>query len=304
MPWWSWWRRSRSAAQPRLTRTRSRPLYVAGRETVQSGDSHYLLPNDLTESHRLDFQHFALHAFFDTNLFAPVTQPTRILDAACGTGRWPVEMAQLFPNAQVIGMDIHEPEQRYTDTLGVIPPNYTFQLGNILEPLPFPTGTFSYTHMRFMVTALPATKWQPVVQELARVTAPGGWVELVEGDLPVDGGPALDQLRIWMFQLVALRGVDGNLGRQVGSFLEQAGLTRVTATKAFLPMGPHGGKVGQLVGLDLSTALRGLAEPLANLNSAPRDQVQQTLAAADEEIYGDKYFCKWPIYIAYGQVPG
>ncbi len=301
MPWYFWRRRARTA--PSASRTPSHPLYVPGRTTVQTGESHYLLPNDLSESHRLDFQHFALHAFFNTNTFAPVAHPTHILDAACGTGRWAVEMAQSFPEAQVLGVDIHPPEQQYLEAHGSIPSNYRFQVVNILEPLPFATGTFSYTHMRFMVTALPAAQWPGVVRELTRVTAPGGWVEVVEGDLPIDGGPALAQLRTWMMQLVALRGVDGTMGQRIGSFLREAGLAAVMENTTPLPMGPQGGKVGQLVGLDMLTALRGLAEPLANLNIAPRDVVERMLQAANHEIYDGTYDCKWPIYVAYGQVP-
>src|SRR5215472_411701 len=93
MPKRFWWQRSDNAPMP---------MDIPGRETVQAGQSHYLLPNDLGESHRLDFQHYALHAYFDTNHFAPLDQPASILDAACGTGRWPVEMAREFPQARVI----------------------------------------------------------------------------------------------------------------------------------------------------------------------------------------------------------
>ncbi len=282
------------------------PLDVPGRETVQAGQSHYLLPNDLGESHRLDFQHYALHAYFDTNFFAPLAQPASgagpsgILDVACGTGRWAVEMARVFPHARVVGIDIHMPEQHYLEALGTLPPNYTFQLGNILEPLPFADGTFTYTHMRFMVTAMPAEKWPQVVGELARVTASGGWVELIEGDLPVEGGPALDQLRAWLMQLVALRGVDGTLGSRIGTFLTEVGLTNVVARNTLLPMGPQGGKIGQLVATDMFSAFRGLTQPLAQAGIAMPDVIQQTIADAHEEVYGGRYQCKWPIYIAYG----
>ncbi|HKD76351.1 MAG TPA: methyltransferase domain-containing protein [Ktedonobacterales bacterium] len=291
MPKRFWWQRSDNAPMP---------MDIPGRETVQAGQSHYLLPNDLGESHRLDFQHYALHAYFDTNHFAPLDQPDSILDAACGTGRWPVEMAREFPQARVIGIDIHTPEQHYLEALGTLPPNYTFQLGNILESLPFADGTFAYVHMRFMVTAMPAVQWSLVVGELARVTAPGGRVELVEGDLPVEGGPALEQLREWLMQLVALRGVDGTLGSQIGSFLADAGLADVVARNTLLPMGPQGGKVGQLVATDMFSAFRGLTQPLEQSDIASPDVIQQTLAAAHEEVYGGHYQCKWPIFTAYG----
>jgi len=107
-------------------------------------------------------------------------------------------------------------------------------------------------------------------------------------------------LREWLMQLVALRGVDGTLGSQIGTFLAEAGLTNVVARSTLLPMGPQGGKIGQLVATDMFSAFRGLTQPLAQAGIATPDVIQQTIAAAHEEVYGGRYQCKWPIYIAYG----
>jgi hypothetical protein len=44
---------------------------------VTTGESHYVLPNDLKEANRLDLQHLAMHEFFGSNVFAPVHAPAR-----------------------------------------------------------------------------------------------------------------------------------------------------------------------------------------------------------------------------------
>ena len=58
----------------------------------------YVLPKDLPEQSRLDFQHYLLYAVLGTHAAAPVGEQVRhILDVATGTGRWAHEMARSFP---------------------------------------------------------------------------------------------------------------------------------------------------------------------------------------------------------------
>src|SRR5579872_6362205 len=66
----------------------------------------YALPSDLDETNRLDFQHFVLRQAFKGNFPAPIGTPTDILDVGAGTGRWAKEMAVVFSNASVVGLDI------------------------------------------------------------------------------------------------------------------------------------------------------------------------------------------------------
>lgn len=55
----------------------------------------YLLPNDDIESDRLDLQYEALKMLHDDMIyFAPLKDPTRILDIGTGTGIWAIEMGE------------------------------------------------------------------------------------------------------------------------------------------------------------------------------------------------------------------
>ncbi|KAK8077715.1 hypothetical protein PG996_003885, partial [Apiospora saccharicola] len=82
----------------------------------------YMLPNDPAEQDRLDLQHFGLktlhggHGLFLT----PLQDPRQVLDIATGTGIWPNEFAELFPNAKVVGTGLSQiqPENSH--------PNVTF----------------------------------------------------------------------------------------------------------------------------------------------------------------------------------
>jgi ubiquinone/menaquinone biosynthesis C-methylase UbiE len=52
----------------------------------------YMLPNDETESDRLDMHHELCRQILEGKLFlAPVENPQRVLDLGTGTGIWAIE---------------------------------------------------------------------------------------------------------------------------------------------------------------------------------------------------------------------
>jgi ubiquinone/menaquinone biosynthesis C-methylase UbiE len=298
MPWFSWWPRKQQIPAV-ATSTAPRTVYVPGRETVMTGESHYVIPHDLREANRLDLQHYALKEHFGTNSFAPILNPKHILDVACGTGRWAMELAAQFPDAQVVGIDASLPievqEQRPPPT------EYRFVQGNALEPLPFPDASFDYVHMRFMFSAMPAQKWPEVVHELARVTGPGGWVELVEANSPTNGGEALEQAGLWGSQMLATRGIDLAQTRNIGRYLAEAGLVAITERDGSLPVGSYGGRVGQIMGVDMITAYRLGGSAFVQALGLDQRLVEKTINQADADIYSGQYQAVLPIYIAFGQ---
>jgi len=108
MGWFGWVRR-RSAG--RIRELEATPAAViAGR--VRSVGVPYVLPRDMEEVNRLDFQHYMLRYAFQGLYAVPLRNPRDILDVGTGTGRWAREMAQLFPRAKVVGLDIAPPAVR------------------------------------------------------------------------------------------------------------------------------------------------------------------------------------------------
>ena len=64
---------------------------------------------DLTQNEldRLDLQHHVVNLLLNGELhLAPLQDPKHILDIGTGTGLWAIEMADRFPNSQIIGTDL------------------------------------------------------------------------------------------------------------------------------------------------------------------------------------------------------
>lgn len=257
-----------------------------------------LLPNDLEEHNRLDFQHYMLRYMLQGNYTAPIRQPSAILDVGCGTGRWAAEMAAQFPGATVIGLDLVALPTQQDEIVAKPQHNFTFVVGNILEGLPFADGTFDFTHQRLLALAIPAQRWPHVAVELARVTRNGGWVELVEMGW-VRGGEALAQLERWFRAVASHRGIDLDRAARVGELLSEAGLSNIKVREVSIPVGSYAKQLGVLAETDFFALMAGLRGLVIAHSVVSAEAFDRALAAAREEVARGK--CDWPMYIAHGQ---
>ncbi|GLV60858.1 hypothetical protein KDH_76770 [Dictyobacter sp. S3.2.2.5] len=261
----------------------------------------YLLPKDLGEVNRLDFQHYMLRYAMRGNHLAPLQQPQSILDVACGTGRWAQEMAAEFPQAQICGLDLQIPGQDARRKV-TFPANCSFVQANVMEGLPFPSSSFDYVHQRLLTVALPASAWPMLLRELVRVTKPGGWIELVEVDLEMlPAGPAMMQLYQWALQACARRGIDPTISRNLVGLLTQAGAHSCQGRVIDIPVGKWGGRLGQMNLTDMNAiagAMRSFIAQLANIS--PEDYDEAT--ARSQQEY-EQMHAKVNFYAILGQRP-
>ncbi|KAI8983118.1 hypothetical protein BDB01DRAFT_723256 [Pilobolus umbonatus] len=109
----------------------------------------------------------------------------RVLDIACGSGIWILEMSTEFPNAQFYGIDC---ATIFPNTIK--PPNAHFKQCDILDPngLPFPDEHFDYVHMRLVYNCFSSPDLKFIFKEINRILKPSGYVELRDID-PVIRNP-------------------------------------------------------------------------------------------------------------------
>ncbi|GER85075.1 hypothetical protein KTAU_37110 [Thermogemmatispora aurantia] len=309
MPWWFFRRHSRNTARTATSAQPSSgwqpgeialPRLQGPRRYLQ--EQPYLLPKDLGEVNRLDFQHYVLRAILHGNYLAPIQQPRRILDVGCGTGQWAFELAQQFPQAEVIGLDLELVKASASP-----PPNYRFVQGDILHGLPFDNDSFDFVHQRLLFLAIPQAAWPAAVQELARVTAPGGWIELVESSpAPQDltpSGPATQEFCRLGGALAALRGLDaeGIVLRSLAHYLEKAGLANVHYHPFDVPLGKWGGRLGSLMAMNLHEAWKAISAPTAARFSRSEQEILQLIEQASQEW--NEFQTQLHFAVAYGQKP-
>lgn len=159
-------------------------------ESGERADTYLLDPENVAEMARLEIQgHLLTHGMggplpeLDNRL--PQEHP-HVLDLGCGPGEWVLHLAQEHPRADVVGVDISRLMVAYAQNKGAQTNilNARFLVGNILEPLDFPDGTFDLVNARFLVSVLQTDRWVEFVRECVRVTKPGGWIRLTEFDNP------------------------------------------------------------------------------------------------------------------------
>ncbi|KAF9123587.1 hypothetical protein BGW39_008846 [Mortierella sp. 14UC] len=266
------------------------------RHTVENAP--YMLPNDLTESDRLDAQHYLVRFIFKGNYnvqLNPESSDLRILDVATGTGVWALEMAHEFPKAEIHGVDISAifPTE-------IKPPNCHFQLCNILDGLPFPDNHFDFIYQRLLVYALSPAQRRQVNAELLRVLKPEGFLQLVESDgIVYNPGPQMERINQLSLETSLRHGVDPREVQKMKSGLKHSGYINVNSFNIALPVGAWGGKAGSL---SLQN-MHGLATIWlkGEVGKMSQDECDAALVVADRECEANQSYYK--VWLVVGTKP-
>lgn len=243
-------------------------------------DIPYLLPKDGLEDRRLNYQHHVLYKTISNHYLAPINPDTKtILDVGTGTGIWPGEMAALFPQAHIVGVDV-----TLTSLPTPLPANCLFARANILSGLPFPDQQFEFTHQRLLVAAIPTRHWPAAIRELVRVTLAGGWVELLElGDTIQNAGPATTRFMKWMTDISKELGFEMDILHHLGDVLKQAGCEMVEAQDIPVPLGEWAGNTGQMLKTDVLHGFSAIKDYYCPRSNTPPEVFEGMLQAAMEE---------------------
>jgi len=155
----------------------------------------------------------------------------RMLDAGCGTGEASSRLAELFPDAAVLGVDIIDAHldlarSRYAR----LAPRLKFERQSIFE-LNAPDQSFDLVVCRHVIHSIPHA--DRVLAELARVTRPGGYLHLIPEDYGMlhfqRGNP--DPRDFWYqvpASFAAATGTDLFIGRNAFSILAALNLEQIT----------------------------------------------------------------------------
>ncbi|AUN31876.1 class I SAM-dependent methyltransferase [Niveispirillum cyanobacteriorum] len=130
----------------------------------------------------------------------PDFKPKRILDMGCGLGHNVLPLAQAFPEAEVVAVDVGAPMLRYglarAKSLGV--ENVTFVQANV-ESLPqFADGSFDWVQTTMFLHETSYSSMRRIFKESHRLLSPGGIVLHVEQPQYNPAMPLFEQaMRDW-----------------------------------------------------------------------------------------------------------
>ncbi|MBU6421478.1 MAG: methyltransferase domain-containing protein [Gammaproteobacteria bacterium] len=104
----------------------------------------------------------------------------KILDVGCGTGEFTWRCAELFPRAQVLGIDVLPQQVEYARRRhSALAPRLEFHQGDAFA-LALPDDGFDLVACRHMLQSVPEP--ERIIAELIRVTRPGGRLHLLVED--------------------------------------------------------------------------------------------------------------------------
>jgi len=165
-----------------------------------------------------------------------LSQVHLVLDLACGPGGWVCDVARIYPQMDVIGVDISEKMMRYARAHAQVQrlDNASFQVMDVLNPLEFPDAAFDFVNARLLSGFMPTAIWPSFVQECIRITRPGGIIRLTEGEWQFANTAAFERIGDMLMQAMWKDGKSFSPdGKRVGStlmiaqFLKKRGLINI-----------------------------------------------------------------------------
>ncbi len=159
-----------------------------------------------------------------------------VLDIACGPGGWAQELAIVHPEIEVVGFDISQVMIDYARAFAHVRklPNLSFHVMDLQKPLQFEDNSFDLVNSRF-INFLPAAAWPKLMQELNRITKPGGVIRMTESEWwYYSNSPALENLNALLIR--ALKAQGGSFSQSglftgvlpmLGQFFQEIGLVNI-----------------------------------------------------------------------------
>ncbi|KAJ5536113.1 hypothetical protein N7513_009299 [Penicillium frequentans] len=170
--------------------------------------------------------------------YAPVDKPKHILDIGTGNGTWAIDVADLFPDTTVRGVDLFPPPVTW------IPPNCILEVDDILQNWTW-RDPFDLIHLRGLDSAFTPEQTDRLYKQCYDHSAPGGWIEQFEISCIIecdDNSMAEDSvLRAWgpdLSKAAAKSGRKAGTMHTMQESIKKAGFTDVHIKDYKVPIGP------------------------------------------------------------------
>ncbi|KAJ5642917.1 uncharacterized protein N7484_005424 [Penicillium longicatenatum] len=136
-----------------------RGLMENGRRYQSLKSDEYCFPADERQFETYDAAHLAAiigDSDEENMLFQAPLNPKNVLDIGTGKGSWAIDVADMFPNAAVRGVDLFPPSK------------WTWR------------EKFDLIHLRIMASAFTPAETEQLMKQVYDCLEPGGWIEQME----------------------------------------------------------------------------------------------------------------------------
>ncbi|KAK8153883.1 S-adenosyl-L-methionine-dependent methyltransferase [Phyllosticta citrichinensis] len=286
-------------------------IYENGRRYHGFREGSYSFPNDDREQDREDLKHAMYLKLFNGTLhFAPLDpeKPLNAIDLGTGTGIWAIDFADLYPNANVLGIDLSPIQTEW------VPTNCKFMVDDAEDDWLHPRNHFDYIHTRHTVQGF--RNWPQLMRRAFKHLKPGAWIESQEIDhMPMCHDSTLEpdnpMVEYWTYVTDGLAnvGVPFRTAPDIAKHMRDAGFVNVTERVFYTPIGPwpknrHLREVGLYWRAVLMEGLEAIAlGPLTRGLGWSKEEITVFLASVRKAYLAPETHAFMPFYIIYGQKP-
>ncbi|KAG2039916.1 S-adenosyl-L-methionine-dependent methyltransferase [Suillus americanus] len=267
-------------------------------------ESLYFLPTDEPERKRLNLQNEVFRkALGNSIVFAPIKLHTgdKVLDSGTGSAAWLLDCYNANKDATFYGIDLK------TDMFPRLNDEQKQQIHldmeNILQLPGLWTDSFQLVNQRLLMTAFSQENWDTALEQIYRVLAPGGWVQLVEISQCISGERSREFYAMFR-DLFSKRGVLNDCADHIPKFLKDAGFDQVKAQRYELSIGgpPDSGGINAEARKSFNGANRRMLSTVVTLGIRTEEEYKEMVEDLEREWENDAQ-SKMIFYVFLGQKP-
>ncbi|KAF3183903.1 hypothetical protein TWF788_005376 [Orbilia oligospora] len=283
--------------------------YENGRRYHAYKEGQWLVPNDEVQQDQMDLFHHVFLLRLRGKLFlAPIENPQKILDVGTGTGIWAIQIAEEFPDAEVVGNDISPIQPSW------VPPKVSFEVDDFNDPWLQAPNSYDFIHERDCHAAV--KDWGKFAENVFKTLKPGGYWESQEHTVEItadDGSVPEDNiLKQWCTNLIQATEIIGQtcvVAPHIIGHMQKAGFVNIKQQFFKLPIGawpkdPVDKEIGAFNLINMVNAAEGFTTAAyTRILGKSIEEAAQAVVDIKRDLQNKDFHMYFQFAVTYGQKP-